>query len=94
MLAYLTPQPRLKMASLWSENVSITNVNAKGFAFAKTAAGANVFISPPVFNALGNPGKGEHVKLKVKMGDKGLVAVAPPAMPLVAAYDGGLANGG
>ena len=54
----------------------ISNVNLKGFAFAKTNQG-DVFISPKVFEALGNPSSGTKVELKVKQGKKGLAAQMP-----------------
>ena len=57
---------------------TVTNVHKKGFAFAKTDGGDDVFISPPVHEALGKPGRGERVSLKVERGKQGLKALEPP----------------
>ncbi len=53
-------------------------IHAKGFAFASTEEG-DVFIPAKVFKeGLKEPHVGENVKLKVKLGDRGLVACMPP----------------
>ncbi len=57
---------------------TITNVHQKAFAFAKTSHGENVFIPARVHEAIGKPQKGASVKLKVKEGERGLIALMPP----------------
>lgn len=60
----------------------VKSVNVKGFAFAETVCG-DVFISPPVYEALGRPGRGTVVELNITKGPKGLKAQSPPALSSV-----------
>jgi len=56
----------------------IKNVNGKGFAFAETKNGNSVYIPAPVYQELGEPGRGSQVDLVVERGHKGYFAMMPP----------------
>ena len=57
--------------------VTVKAVNARGFAFATTDDGRDVFLPGHVHAALGKPARGARVTVFVKMGDKGLFGSVP-----------------